>query len=38
MKKQTSHHSEHKYALIVLTVELFVSISQALPMLQSMWK
>ena len=38
MKKHLSNQSEHKYALIVLTIELFVSVSQALPMLQTMWK
>lgn len=36
MKKAAKYSKEHKYTLLILTLELFVSISQTIPVLQTM--
>ena len=37
MKKATKYSKEYKYTLFVLTLEVFVSISQTVPVVQTMF-
>jgi hypothetical protein len=36
MKKATKYSKEYKYTLFILSLEVFVSISQTVPVLQTM--
>ncbi len=38
MKNLNSFEKEHKYAMLVLTIELFVNFTQLVPTLQGMFK